>query len=51
MGFRSNRGQVIVEVLWMSLVVFSLLLFIAYFSFRVDDNQSKFQFKSWEILP
>lgn len=48
MGSSTDCGQVTLEVLWISLVVFSLLLFLTYFSFRVDEQQSKQQFQSWE---
>ena len=47
MATPSCRGQVIVEVLWVSLVLFTLILFLAYFSFQFEINQSQFQYQSW----
>jgi len=49
MALSSCRGQVIVEVLWVSLVVFTLILFIAYFSFQIEDQQAQHQFHSWSL--
>ncbi|MCB0362797.1 MAG: hypothetical protein KDD35_08745 [Bdellovibrionales bacterium] len=48
MDSQSDRGQVIVEALWMSLVLFSLLLSLTYFSFKLEEEEKKSQFRVWE---
>lgn len=49
MATTAERGQVMVEAVWLCLVLFSLLLFLAHFSFRVDQEQTQFQFNSWVL--
>lgn len=45
MAIYSSRGQVMIEALWVSLVVFSLIFFLIYFSFEVEGEHKKNQFQ------